>query len=228
MNDLSRRRVIGAAGSLAGAAALGLMDVAPAAAATPGAQGAQAPAPTTWRGSRSANGWKILDEAAAHPIEGSGLSVRLADGDAATILLHVARRFHYEIDELRIGDVTGHTTSRKVRGPHESNHLSGTAIAIRSAAYPLGVRGGLYPHELVVVRDIVAELDGVVAWGGDLASPHESHFGIVLGPTHPKVRGVARKLREWRNTPGQGAGAIDAFAPERLTSVEAFRSRSAS
>ncbi|WP_326696438.1 hypothetical protein OG909_03320 [Streptomyces sp. NBC_01754] len=222
MNDLSRRRVLGAAGSLAGAAALGLLDIAPAGAADPGGTDQAA---TTWRGGRSANGWKILDEAASHTIEGSGRSVRLAGGDAATLLLHVARRFHYEIDQLRKEDVTGHTTSRGIRQPHESNYLSGTAIAIRSYAYPLGVRGGLYPHELAVVRDILAELDGVVTWGGDLVPPQESHFDIALGPTHPKVRGVARKLRTWRDTPGLGAGAIDAFEPERLENVKTFGRR---
>ncbi|WP_055630211.1 hypothetical protein [Streptomyces hirsutus] len=224
MNDLSRRHVLGAAGSLAGAAALGLLEIAPAAAAP--ARTDQAA--TTWSGSLSANGWKILGEAASHTIEGSGRSVRLAGGDAATLLLHVARRFHYEIDQLREKDVTGHTTSRRVRQPHESNYLSGTAIAIRPHAYPLGVRGGLYSQELVVVRDILAELDGVVAWGGDFVSPQESHFEIALGPTHPKVRGVARKLRAWRDTPGLGAGTIDALEPERLADVKAFGRRSAS
>lgn len=112
-------------------------------------------AATTWRGSRSAN------------------------GDAATLLSHVARRFHYEIDQLREKDVTGHTTSRGVRRPHESNHRSGTATVIRPHAYPLGVRGGPYPQELVVVRDILAELDGAVVWGGDFVSPQESHFEIA-------------------------------------------------
>lgn len=136
-------------------------------------------AATTWRGSRSANGWKILDEAASHTIEGSGLTVHLANGDAATLLSHVARRFHYEIDQLREKEVTGHTTSREVRRPHESDYLSGTATAIRPHACPLGVRGGPYPQELVVVRDILAELDGAVVWGGDFVSPQESHFEIA-------------------------------------------------
>ncbi|KOV34659.1 hypothetical protein AB0420_36810 [Streptomyces caelestis] len=224
MTALSRRRVLGATGSLAGAAALGLLDTAPAAAAAPARTDRAAAA---WRGSRSANGWKILDEAASHTIEGSGLTVRLADGDAATLLLHVARRFHYEIDPLREKDVAGHTTSREVRRPHESNYLSGTAMAIRPHAYPLGVRGGLYPQELVVVRDILAELDGAVVWGGDFASPQESHFEIALGPAHPKVRGVARKLRSWRDTPGLGAGTVDAFDPERRAAVKAFGRRNA-
>ncbi|WP_254405278.1 hypothetical protein [Streptomyces sp. AC627_RSS907] len=124
-------------------------------------------------------------------------------------LLHVARRFPYEIDQLRADDVTGHRTSRTVRQPHESNYLSGTAIAIRPYAYPLGVKGGLYPHELVLVRDILAELDGAVAWGDDFDTPQD--FEVALGPNHPKVRVVSRKLRTWRDTPGLGAGAVNAF-----------------
>ncbi|MCQ0021829.1 hypothetical protein M4914_01815 [Streptomyces somaliensis DSM 40738] len=223
MNDLSRRRVLGTAGVLTGVAALGLSAVTPTAAAAPLHTDGTA---TTWRGPRSANSWRILDRTEIHPIEGSGRSVRLASGEAATLLLHVARRFHYEIDQLRADDVTGHRTSRTVRRPHESNYLSGTAIAIRPYAYPLGARGGLYPHELVVVRDILTELDGAVAWGGDFDVPQESHFEVALGPTHPKVRGVARKLRAWRDTPGRGAGTVDAFEPERRESVEAFGRRS--
>ncbi|WP_030681291.1 hypothetical protein [Streptomyces rimosus] len=83
MNDLSRRRVLG---TLAGAAALGLPALTPATAAAAPLRADQAlrtdqPA-TTWRGPRSANGWKILDEAETHPIEGSGQSVRLTGGDA--------------------------------------------------------------------------------------------------------------------------------------------------
>ncbi|OKI01326.1 hypothetical protein A6A06_17055 [Streptomyces sp. CB02923] len=211
---------------MAGAAALGLPALTPATAVAAPLRADQAlrtdqPA-TTWRGPRSANGWKILDEAETHPIEGSGQSVRLAGGDAAILLLHVARRFHYEIDQLRADDVTGHRTSRTIRQPHESNYLSGTAIAIRPHAYPLGVKGGLYPHELIVVRDILTELDGAVAWGGDFGTPQESHFEVALAPSHPKVRGVARKLRTWRDTPGMGAGTIDAFEPERREAVEAF------
>ncbi|WP_432068883.1 hypothetical protein [Streptomyces sp. C10-9-1] len=228
MNHLSRRRVLGAASSLAGAASLGVLEMAPAAAAVPDSvPGRLDKTSARWRGSRSANGWEILDEAALHPIEGSGRSVRLAGGDAATLLLHVARRFHYEIDQLRDGDVSGHTKSRNIYEPYESNYLSGSAIVIRPYAYPLGVRDGLYPHEQVVVRDILAELDGVIAWGGDLGTPKESHFEIALKPTHPKVRGVARKLRGWRDTPGLGAGAIDAFEPQRVSNAKKFIRRRA-
>ncbi|WP_314247865.1 hypothetical protein [Streptomyces sp. DSM 40907] len=189
------------------------------------AEGPVAPGRTSaWRGGKSANGWPVLSTAPTQLIEGSEVSVPLLDGDVATILLHLARRFHYEIDTLRQGEVTGHTASRTVAADYESNHLSGTAIAIRPSFYPIGMRDGLYRHELVVIRDILAELDGTVAWGGDAKTPKESHFHIALRPGHPKIKGVARKIRGWNDTPGQGAGTVDAFEPSRRRAAAAFTS----
>lgn len=71
-----------------------------------------------------------------------------------------------------------------------------------------------------MVRDILTELDGAVAWGGDFDVPQESHFEVALGPTHPKVRGVARKLRAWRDTPGRGRGRS---TPSSRSAVRASR-----
>ncbi|MBV7248536.1 hypothetical protein [Streptomyces sp. MW-W600-10] len=216
------------AGAALGAttALAGFAGTAHAAPAAPSAD--TSPANRTWSGRRSANGWPVLPEAELMRIEGSDQSVRLADGDAATILLHVARRFHYEIDQLRDGDVTGHTTEHGIDQDYESNYLSGTALAIRPRAYPVGAKDGLYPRELVVVRDVLAELDGVVAWGGDFATPKESHFEIAYAPGHPKVKGVARTIRGWQEGPGdEGAGAVDAYGPGRLSKAEAFARRTA-
>ncbi|MFF0160186.1 hypothetical protein ACFYRY_22025 [Streptomyces sp. NPDC005263] len=228
MNELSRRRVLGATTALAGATVLGGLGSAPATAADRAATPAGSGKATAWTKARSANGWKILDEATSYGIEGSGRSVRLADGDAATILLHVARRFHYEIDQLRAGDVRGHRTSRQVEQPYESNYLSGTAIDIREPSYPLGARAGFYPQELVVIRDVLAELDGVVAWGGDFPVPKESHFEIALKPGHPKVKNIARKITAWNTGPGnEGAGATDAFDAARQKHARTFARRTA-
>ncbi|MFD9837296.1 hypothetical protein [[Kitasatospora] papulosa] len=226
-NQIDRRGVLLAGAAIGATTALaGLPGTAYATPAVPPAAGA--PTGRRWPGARSANGWPVLDEADLLPIEGSGRSVRLAGGDAAVILLHVARRFHYEIDQLREGDVTGHRTARTVAEDYESNYLSGTALAIRPLAYPTGVKGGLYPHELVVVRDILAELDGAVTWGGDLAAPKESHFELAHKPGHPKIKGVARTIRGWKEGPGNaGAGTVDAFDPKRRTRAEAFARRAA-
>ncbi|NEA66458.1 M15 family metallopeptidase [Streptomyces sp. SID12488] len=220
---MSRRRFAGATGAVAGAVVLGSTGAAgPASAAGPAPAG-------VWKGGRSANGWPVLAEATEYDIEGSGLSVRLADGDVAVLLLHVARRFHYEIDQLRRGDVRGHRPAHEgqagIQERYESNHLSGTAISIRAEAYPTGVKGGLYPQELVVVRDILTELDGAVSWGGDFSTPKESHFEIALRSGHPKLKGVARKIRGWNDSPGEGAGAIDAFDTARRARAKAFALR---
>ncbi|MFE7783029.1 hypothetical protein [Streptomyces nigrescens] len=213
---LSRRRFIGASSGIAAAATLVNLGAAPDASADTHA----------WKGPVSKNRWPVLDEATSFTIEGSGQKVSLAEGDAATVLLNVARRFHYEIDSLRAGDVHGWTSDRKVTEAYESNYLSGSAIAIRPVGYPVGAKGNLYPNELVVIRDILAELDGAVAWGGDFTTPKESHFEIALRPGHPRLKGVARKIRGWDSGPGdEGAGAIDAFDPKRRSAAQAFARR---
>ncbi|MER5356899.1 hypothetical protein [Streptomyces sp. NPDC002785] len=221
-HEFDRRSVLVAGAALGAATALtALPGVAHAAEGAP-------PAGRRWSGGKSANGWPVLEEAKLFRIEGSGQSVRLTDGDAAVILLHVARRFHYEVDQLRAGDVSGHSTDRTITEEYESNYLSGSALAIRPHAYPVGVKGGLYPQELVVVRDILAELDGVIAWGGDFGTPKESHFEIAYKPGHPKVKGVARTIRGWQEGPGNGgAGSVDAFDPQRRRRARTFARRAA-
>ncbi|MFF2922511.1 hypothetical protein ACFVTP_08900 [Streptomyces celluloflavus] len=216
LTSLSRRRFIGATSGIAIAATLvEFSGAAPALADS-----------RTWKPTASGSGWPVLAHANTFAIEGSGQHVSLADGDAATILLHVARRFHYEIDALRTGDVHGWTRDRAVAEPYESNYLSGSALAIRPTWYPAGSKGNLYPNELIVVRDILAELDGVVAWGGDFTTPKESHFEITVKPGHPRLKGVARKIGGWNSGPGnEGAGAVDAFDPERRRASRAFARR---
>jgi hypothetical protein len=217
-NSVSRRRLLGAA------AATGV-----AMATATGAAGAAQAAPTksvTWKRDWSANGWPVLRSAGWHNIEGSGQSVALADGHAAVILTYVARRFHYEIDQLRAGDVHGHSTLTRLAAPYESNYLSGSALAIRPLAYPVGVRGGLYPRETVVIRDILAELEGVVAWGGDFDLPKESHFEIAYRPADRRVASAAERISGWADSPGgKGPGAIDAFDPARLARARSFAGR---
>ncbi|GAA2966310.1 M15 family metallopeptidase [Actinokineospora diospyrosa] len=140
-------------------------------------------APTEWRGRDSANGWPIRTRGMTEVrVEGSTATMTVLAGPAAILLAHVARRFHYEIAPLGPGDILGHTTDRRV-GALQSNHLSGTAIAILPAAYPLSVAGGLYPHEIATIRDILADCSPAVRWGGDDPSaPQEGHFALDATP----------------------------------------------
>jgi hypothetical protein len=166
-----------------------------------------------WTDDSSANGWPVVGEAGAHRIEGSGLDVPLLSGDVSAVLLHVARRYHYEVHELRRGEVTGHVTDRAVAQPYESNYLSGTALALRPGAHPVGVRDGYFPQQLAAIRHILAECGGVVGWGGGETVPKESHFQIDVGPGDARLARLAEAIRQGRATPGAGAGAIDQTMP---------------
>ncbi|MEU4349998.1 hypothetical protein [Streptomyces sp. NPDC023838] len=227
---VDRRRFLVAGAGVAGGAALvaggmsGTAVAAPAAPATPAVPAA--PAATEWHGRASANGWPVVASAPSHRVEGAGgVGFTALDGDVATVLTHVVRRFHYEIHTLGAGEVTGHSTARAVAAPYESNYLSGTAIAIRPLQYPARARDGFFPYELVVVRDILADLEGVVKWGGDESTAKESHFQIDVRPGDSGLRRVAAKLRGWEERPGAGAGTIDVLGPGRVRAAKALAAR---
>ncbi|MEU6992343.1 hypothetical protein ABZ953_16995 [Streptomyces sp. NPDC046465] len=203
--DVPRRSILWAGAACTASAGL-MASPLPAHAAPSGTE------PTAPPTRLSENGWPV-EEAAdrggaiwTQPVPGSPLALPLRLGDVSTVLIHVVRRYHYEIDTLRPDEVTGFTPpSRALRG-HSTNHSSGTALAIRPGWYPPGVRGGLIEHHVAVVRDILAECRGVVAWGGTFPTPDESHFHIAVPPSDPQLRHVARRIHGWADVPGVGAG----------------------
>jgi len=231
--DISRRTLLSRTAAVAGGTALASLAggtlLAPSAqAATPPAVGGPVPSPVT-TGQPSLNGWemeKAADDGGSiwtRPVLGTPLDgVQVRMGDAETVLVHVIQRFHYEIDTLRRGDVVGWRHPAKVRkGLAESNLASGTAVHIRPDFYPSGQRGGYFPNQLVIVRDILADLEGVVRWGGDDRKPDEALFYIAVKPGNGRLLKVANKLRGWAATPGEGAGAsADPFAPARRRAAE--------
>ncbi|HUQ58913.1 M15 family metallopeptidase [Lentzea sp.] len=204
---LGRRSFLSVAGGLAAAASVGF---APAALAA-------APAAST-----SANGWPLRHkDIAQFKVEGSGAVVALRSGDVATVLLHVARRFHYEVAPLRPGQISQTGGS----APFESNYLSGTAFAIRPDLYPAGAKGNFFPHELAAVRDVLAECEGIVRWGGDFKkSPKEGHFQLDVKPGDIKLVRVARKIAQW--SPGKAAGTPrDVFDESRRRPAKVLAER---
>lgn len=107
-------------------------------------------------------------------ITGSLASVKLHSGAGAAILLHIARRWHYEITPLGTGEatVTGYSTDPKVPQALRRHYLAGTAIA-------LGAAERLRPHQETVIRDILADCGDTVTWGGP---PNPTHFHLT--PNH--------------------------------------------
>ena len=160
---ITRRRLITAAGAL-----MLVNGTFPAPAASAAAGG---PGRREWTGDVSANGWPIGGGITSHAVQGSSAVASLRDGAAAVVLLHVLRRWHYEIGPVDTGEggaLVTRTTDRAVDADFESNHLSGTAVAVRPAAYPLGGTEGLWPDQELIVRDILLDCAGTVRWGGDL------------------------------------------------------------
>ncbi|WP_416071013.1 hypothetical protein [Streptomyces sp. ME08-AFT2] len=185
-------------------------------------------------GTRSHNGWEmenVADDGGTvytRPVPGTplkGVAVRM--GDVETVLVHLVRRFHYEVDSLRRGDVTGWRAPSKVRkGRAESNLASGTAVHVRPDFYPVGVRGGFFPQQEVVIRDILAELDGVVRWGGDDPTPDEALFSVDVRPGDKRLAQVAARIRGWQLEPGAGAGAqVNVLSGSRRKAAEALARR---
>ncbi|CAM5427505.1 hypothetical protein AB0H45_15185 [Streptomyces atroolivaceus] len=168
----------------------------------------------------SAGGWemqKAVDDGGdivTRDIAGTGLKISVRMGDVQTVLLHVVRRFHYEVDALGLqgepDPVQGWVPPSAVRDSSlpESNQASGTAVVIRPGSYPPGARGGFDSWQRVTIRDIVADTEGVVRWGGEDHRPYEGLFYLTVKPDDARLRRVSTKIRTWGETPGAGAGAV--------------------
>ncbi|WP_308405018.1 hypothetical protein [Streptomyces sp. B93] len=215
-NGISRRTLVTTAGVITAAAAVGSL--------APGTATA-APVNAPKKAPASANGWTLEKEANhvstvwTRPVAGTGLEVDIRIGDVEAILLHVVRRFHYEVEQLSPGDLAGW---QPIDGLHkdmpESNLASGTGVRIRPGA---GAGGSLFPLQVLTVRDILADCEGVVRWGGDDDPVDESLFYVDRGPDDASVRRLADRLRLAGAMPGEGAGVmVDVLAPPRRDRAE--------
>ncbi|WP_369144375.1 hypothetical protein [Streptomyces sp. R44] len=214
---MTRRTVVRTAAVVGAAAALSPVLSATATAA-PGTGAGTGAATAAVAGTRkpkrpatSANGWTIQtnvdrdSQVWTRSVSGTGLDVPVWIGDVETVLLHVVRRFHYEVEELHTGDLVGWRPAKEVRRRHpESNLASGTAVRIRPGIG--ATQGSLFPLQLDAVRAVLAECGGVVRWGGDDKPVDESLFYIAVGPLDTRLADLAARIRDWNDTPGRGAG----------------------
>lgn len=157
-------------------------------------------------------------------VEGAGVSVFLRAGAAAAVLTYVARRFHYEIRALEHG-IVGFRPWSTVQ-PGDAASAAGIALEIDPTGYPAGVAQAFFPRELDIIRDILGECDGVVAWGGDrAAAPSEGRFELVVGPDDPVLGQVVHRLTGRAGVAADPAGADPSwvFTIDRERQAESVR-----
>jgi hypothetical protein len=214
MRPFSRRAALRTGAGMAAAMGLGITVAPSATAAPPPAD----PGARVLTGQTSANGWEMQKGADiggaiwTRPVAGTECSVAVHIGDVEVVLVHVIRRFHYEIGTVRAGEVVGFLPPGRTLTGYRTNHASGTAVDIRPGWYPVGTKGNFTGYELTVVRDILADCAGVVTWGGDFRRADEAHFQIDVPPGDQRLTELADRIRGWNSTPGLGAGVLNAGA----------------
>lgn len=145
----------------------------------------------------SLNCWPAFEDGSDAQLEISPwVTGRLLGGDVRTVLEHVAARFDAEVEPVDPATSWG-WGYRNVRGEvgddELSNHSSGTAIDLNATEHPLGATDTFTDEQVRAIREILAEVAPVVAWGGDFARGDEMHFEIVGDPA--AVAEVAARLR---------------------------------
>ncbi|MEV0360068.1 M15 family metallopeptidase [Nocardia sp. NPDC050697] len=144
------------------------------------------------------NGWNTIDgrDLDRSPIPGTDVVPipGLRPGDVATVLLRVGQLFNERVAKVYNPGCWGWNAPTPIPGSNVySNHGSGTAIDFNAPSFPWKVRK-MSAAQREACRQIVRELDGVVAWGGDFATfIDEMHFEIDATPD--EVAQVAKKIR---------------------------------
>ncbi len=178
-------------------------------------------------GATSANGWPIAALKESR-IEGSNLTMLALPGPVTVLLTHLVRRYLYEIDHTVAQHelLGGNAAVQRGGAIHASTYRSGTALAIRPAWYPVGVAGGYCARDTMVLRDILADFNGVLRWGGDMRPAYEAHFQIDVPPSNPTLQLTAAQIATWNQTPGRGAGVlVDPATPTRRNRALALTSQ---
>jgi D-alanyl-D-alanine carboxypeptidase len=155
-------------------------------------------------GKRSPNGWPVSSDPAklgvtTQAVPGTGVRLAVVGGAGGVVLLEAARRFSAEVERLT-PSCWGYAYRANTNDPGVwSNHASGTAIDLNSAAHPNGATRTFTSDQVKRVHRLLHDLDGVVRWGGDYSHTVDAmHFELDVHPGHWRLRRVARRIQQGR------------------------------
>ncbi|QEM40895.1 MAG: M15 family peptidase [Phage AS32] len=134
----------------------------------------------------SQNNWPALEQDSSKlftwTVPGDGTKLRLRNGSAGFLLIHLATRFDRKVEDLTGGilDDWGYAY-RPIRGytTTMSNHSSGTAIDLNATQHPLGADNTFTDEEEEKINRLLRKYDGCIRWGGNYKyRVDEMHFEI--------------------------------------------------
>lgn len=152
---------------------------------------------------RSQNGWPASKDKAALgvvPLIVNGVSFvgGVKGGDVAEVLGYFWTQFDKRVERLVNPGCWGYYYKPNANSPTElSNHSSATATDGNAPKHPNGVPTAktFSPAQIAEVHEILAELGGVVRWGGDYrVTPDAMHAEINASAA--AVAAVAARLRK--------------------------------
>lgn len=149
----------------------------------------------------SQNGWEALNSDSPRlytwDIPDTHRSIRLRNGSAGFLLVHLAMWFDARVEDVDGGvlDDWGYAY-RPIRGYESglSNHSSGTAMDLNATQHNLGAEDTFTAEEELRIRRRVNDFfDGAIRWGGQYnGRKDEMHFEINC--SLPAAEHVARRL----------------------------------
>jgi hypothetical protein len=152
----------------------------------------------------SYNGWPASRTLKTRPLTVDGVTFSIVDNDdVETVFRYIVEEFVRTVQPLRPGSCFGYNYRPNVNDPSElSNHSSGTALDINAEQHPndTPTLSTFTPAQVTACHAILAsvpELDEVVHWGGDWATPltTDSMHWEIHDHDLAKLRRVADRIR---------------------------------
>jgi hypothetical protein len=148
---------------------------------------------------KSQNGWAALTEQSrllyTWTVPGDGTRLRLRQGFAGFLLIHLATRFDRKVEDLKepLLDDWGYAF-RPIRGfVALSNHASGTAMDLNATDHPLGRENTFSPDDERRIQSLLKKYDGCIRWGGNY-NGRKDEMHMELDKDRAAAAVVAREL----------------------------------